>query len=243
MRCESCGGPGSGNFCGTCGTAMSARRAGPRWWRLAGVMAAAFLLGVALPAAFILGTGINPTVAGTGLSGPTSSVTTTVTATATATITAIVPHTINETVTETVTAQPPSAAPPETQRPRGTLLVQAGPEGGFGQTFPRGKCAVWQTGFVNQSNTAIDQITVAPPGGEYTKYEWNGHDYPTRAATRPAPAVLNVYMAPGQHAAFKYQTCTSTPSPGPKFEYGALSPDYVTFRWEGGVTGRACFKC
>lgn len=92
---------------------------------------------------------------------------------------------------------------------------------GFGQTFPDGRCAVWRTGFVNQSDTAIDQITMAPPGGDYTG-EWNGHNSPTRPAVKPTPAVLNVYIAPGKSAAFEYKTCTSTPSPGPRFAYGPI---------------------
>lgn len=129
--------------------------------------------------------------------------------------------------------------------PRGTLLVMAGPEGGFGQTFPEGRCAVWRTGFVNQSDTAIEQIIVAPPSGEYTNYSgWNGKDFPTRPARPPAPAVLNVYLKPGDDVALEYKTCTATPPPAdPNFEYGVTAPKTVTFRWVTGASGRACFKC
>ena len=182
----------------------------------------------------------------------TTTVTTTETATATATRTTTATRTSTTTAKVTVTETPtqPTAptkaatatAPPEPAKPRGTLLVQAGPEGGFGQSFPDGRCAVWRTGFVNQSDTAIDQITMAPPGGEYSG-EWNGHDFATRAAAKPAPAVLNVYIAPGRRSVFEYKTCTSTPVPGLKFEYSALAPTYLKFRWETGQGDRACFKC
>lgn len=268
MRCESCGAPGAGNFCGECGAPMPAPQspapvaavaksaAAPAAspppssrsrGRLVSVVAAAFLLGVALPAAFIAGAGIkNPTAAGT----VTPPSTTTVTATATTTVTATATPTVKVTTAVTASAEPTEAeseAPSAAQssrpaQPRGALLVQAGPEGGFGQTFPDGGCAVWRSGFINQSDTAVDQITMAPPGGEYTG-EWNGHGSPTRPASKPVPAVLNVYIAPGQSAAFEYKTCTWTASPGPKFEYGAFAPDYLTFRWETGEAGRACFKC
>lgn len=246
MRCESCGARGAGNFCGECGTAIpqldgnTSTRSG---WRTAGVLLAVFTLGLALPIAFVRSTGADRTAAGYSL-GPTA------TATLTATATATVIRKVRVTATATVTEQPDAPVAVEGEndtvpspRPRGTLLVQAGPERGFGQTFPSGRCAVWQTGFTNQSDTAIDQITVAPPGGDWTKDDWNGHDYPTRAAAKPAPAVLDVYIAPGQETALEYRTCTNTPSPGPRFEYGAFAPNWVTFRWESGATGRACFKC
>ena len=140
---------------------------------------------------------------------------------------------------------PTPAQPSPAAQPRGTLLVMAGPEGGFGQTFPEGRCAVWRTGFVNQSDTAIDQITVAPPSGEYTNFSgWNGKDFPTRPARPPAPAILNVYLKPGDDVALEYKTCTTTPPPAnPNFEYGAAAPKTVAFRWVTGVSGRACFKC
>lgn len=217
--------------------------------RSAAVAGVAFLLGSAIPVAFMIGAGVDdPTPASSATQVATTTVDATATATATATVTATV--TVTAMVTETVTAQvTPAEADssdastgPSPAQPRGTLLVQAGPEGGFGQTFPEGRCAVWRTGFINQSDTAIDQITMAPPGGEYTG-EWNGHSSPTRAAAKPAPAVLDVYIAAGQSSALEYKTCTSTPPPGPKFEYSAFAPEFVTFHWKNGQVGRACFQC
>lgn len=140
---------------------------------------------------------------------------------------------------------PALSAEPSAARPKGTLLVIAGPEGGFGQTFPKGRCAVWQTGFVNQSDTAIDQIIMAPPDGDYTNYAgWNGHDFPTKSAAPPSPAVLDIYLEAGARTALEYKTCTSTPPPvDPAFNYGATAPDTVEFRWVTGHRGTACFRC
>lgn len=63
-------------------------------------------------------------------------------------------------------------------------------------------------------------------------------------ADRPEPAVLDVYLAPGDDAAIEFETCTPTPPPANKrYEYGALPPQEVTFRWETGHTGTACYRC
>lgn len=251
VRCDSCGAQAFEDPCPECGAAIPRRRIR---WVAVGAFAAAFLLGVAVSGVFLLGSREqDPAAAIAASRGVTATVTATETETATATRTTTATLTSSTTAKVTVTSTPsqptqtpakaaPASTPPPPARPRGTLLVQAGPEGGFGQSFPDGRCAVWRTGFVNQSDTAIDQITMAPPGGDYSG-EWNGHDFDTRAAAKPAPAVLNVYIAPGERSAFEYKTCTSTPVPGPKFEYGALAPKYLEFRWETGQSGRACFKC
>jgi hypothetical protein len=210
--------------------------------RIVGVAAGAFLLGAALPAAFVAGAGLTTsTAAQPEVTLPTA----TVTATATSTVTATAKVTVTaspELAPTPRSATAPFARTPSAMQPRGALLVQAGPAGGFGQSFAEGRCAVWRTGFVNQSVTPIVEITMAPPSGEYTG-EWNGHTYPTRSAAKPAPAVLNVYIGPGKSAAVEYKTCTSTPSPGSKFEYGAEAPEFLTYRWETGQVGRACFRC
>lgn len=126
--------------------------------------------------------------------------------------------------------------------PRGTLLVLGGPEGGFGQSFPEGRCAVWQVGFVNQSNIGIDQITFAPPSGSYSYTDYSA-DKPDIESAPPEPAVLDIYLAPGQDTAVEFKTCTSTPPPRNwRYEYGATPPDTVSFRWETGHTGTTRYR-
>jgi hypothetical protein len=130
----------------------------------------------------------------------------------------------------------------EAPEPRGTLLVLGGPEGGFGQSFPEGRCAVWQVGFVNQSNTGIDQITFAPPSGSYSYTDYSA-DKPDIESAPPEPAVLDIYLAPGEDTAIEFKTCTSTPPPKNwRYEYGATPPDTVPFRWETGHTGTTTYR-
>jgi hypothetical protein len=115
----------------------------------------------------------------------------------------------------------------------------------YGQGFSDGQCANWMIGMINQSDTAIDQVTFAPPSGEYTNYSgWNGKDFPTIKAERPKPAVIDIYLASGDEQDVRFQTCTSTPPPdNPDFEFGAEGPNTVSFRWVTGQKGEACFGC
>jgi hypothetical protein len=100
-------------------------------------------------------------------------------------------------------------------------------------------------GMINQSDTAIDQVIFAPTSGEYVNYSgWNGKDFPTIKAERPKPAVIDIYLAPGDKQEARFQTCTSTPPPkNPDFEFVSGGDDTVSFRWATGQKGEACFGC
>lgn len=130
--------------------------------------------------------------------------------------------------------------------PIGTLAVLSNRDGvNYGQGFPSENCANWMLGLVNQSNAAISKVIFAPPDGAYTNYSgWDGEDFPEIPADPPEPAVIEVYLLPGQATDVRFQTCTSTPAPDEAdFEFGATAPDTVTFQWESGYEGEVCFRC
>lgn len=160
------------------------------------------------------------------------------------TVTAVV--TTSRTVTLKASPDPAGSttAAASPAKPRGTLHLQTW-GGSLGQGFPTGGCANLKTRFVNQSDTAIEQITIAAASGEYTYFSgWDGNDFPTVRAAKPGPALLNVYLAPSDDVTLDYKLCTVTRPPGnPDFEFGVMTAKYVTFRWVTGFSGRACFSC
>lgn len=179
---------------------------------------------------------------------PAPAITHTVTITATATVTRKIKPKPEQSGHGSDASSPtpdagPTATPTPSAQPRGTLLVLSGPEGGFGQDFPRGRCAIWKAGFINQSDTGIDRIVVAPPTGTYSYTDYS-KDMPDLYAAPPQPAVLNLYIAPGNQTAVEFRTCTSTPPPKDRrYEFSATAPDNVAFRWETGDEGVACYRC
>lgn len=239
MTCPRCGASVDGLFCAECGARVASTDRRHAWPPLLAVLGVVVAVGVTGLAAFVITDQFEKA------GGPAPWVTSTVTRLQTTTQTVTATMTATSVVTVSISpSEPSTATSPSPPMPQGLLAVDLRPSHGFGQeSVMDRRCSEWVAGFANLSDTAINRIVVAPRSAEYTG-AWNGHDFETRRAARPAPAVLDVYLAAGQRQILRFQTCTSTSPPSSQdFEFGAIPPRYATFRWATGYEGRTCFRC
>ena len=97
---------------------------------------------------------------------------------------------------------------------------------------------------MNQSDTPIVGVEFAPKSGNYTDYSgWDGKDFPTIKAKKPAPVAIEIYLEPGDAQDVRFQTCTRTSEPKGSYDFSVVPPDFVAFTWETGQRDEACFKC
>ena len=79
---------------------------------------------------------------------------------------------------------------------KATGVVNADTATKYGQSPSSGTCAHWSERFINNSSAKVVQITFAPGRAFYSRGKKGTNGYKTFAAKAPAPAVLNVAIAP-----------------------------------------------
>lgn len=105
-----------------------------------------------------------------------------------------------------------------------------------GQGFPQGSCANWVISVTNSSNVNVSSMTFAPPAASWSNR--SGQSVPANAASRK----ININLDPWATGRFAFQICTTTPSPGPGYEYAVVAPRSVGIVWSNGARGSSCYN-
>ena len=121
---------------------------------------------------------------------------------------------------------------------RGTVTVDTGSK--FGQSPSSGTCAHWSERFVNNSTVKVVQVTFAPETAFFSKGKKGSSDYVQTPAKAPAPATLNVSIAPKASQSLQFMACTDTAPPAGSSLH-IDNPAVLRWKWVDGATGTAPF--
>jgi len=116
-------------------------------------------------------------------------------------------------------------------------VVNADTDAKYGQSPSSGTCAHWSERFINNSTAKVVQITFAPGRASYSRGNKGDPGYKEFPAKAPAPAVLNVAIAPNDAQAIQFMACTDTAPPSGTVALHIAAPSVLRWKWEDGATG------
>ncbi len=119
--------------------------------------------------------------------------------------------------------------------------VHADTDAKYGQSPSNGTCAHWSERFVNNSTAKVVEITFAPGHAFYSRGKKGDTGYKEFPAKAPAPAVLNVAIAPNDAQAIQFMACTDTAPPAGTVALHIDTPSVLRWKWEDGATGTHAF--
>lgn len=133
------------------------------------------------------------------------------------------------------------AEPPPPAAPDGGLLFDLSRGDHLGQGYSTANCANWAVEIMNSSNVQVRSFTFAPTGSYWWQRSSGYGDGRREVAADAPPRTMQIDLPPWETRQYRFQICTTTPTPGPGWEYYNRAPCRVSFRWANGASGSSIY--